>query len=231
MPVGGSWVPLAAAGLSAGGSLLSGWMGSNAAKSAAEKQQQMAMQIYQMQQANLAPYMNMGMGAFSTLGNLFGTGGGDAQKKAWEGMLSTPAYKFALEQGQLGLERAGAAKGLLLSGGQLKDAMQFNQGLASQQIGNYTNALSSMAGIGANSAMGGSNMLGNTLSSGANAGAAGDIGGANAWMKGLQGAGNNLLMGYGLSRPWGGQVGNPSVYNLGTGGMGLPSGMATGGLY
>lgn len=48
-----------------------------------------------------------------------------------------PGYEFRQQQGQQGIERSAAARGGLLSGAAVKDAMRFNQGLASDE---YTNA-------------------------------------------------------------------------------------------
>ena len=240
MPVG-----LAIGGLGALGSIGGAWIGSNAAKSAADIQQQTALQVAQMQQqqgqkaANLFnPYVGAGQNALTSLASLYGVatpgnpGGAQGQTQAWNQMLQTPAYQFAQSQGQLGLDRSSAANGLLLSGAQLKDTMSFNQGLASQQIGNYTNALQGMAGLGmqgvqgqASALTGTSQMVGNTQMSGAQSAASGVVGSANAWMGGLQGASGNLLAGYGISqRPnygglqssagnSGGSLYNPSSYS------------------
>lgn len=48
-----------------------------------------------------------------------------------------PGYQFRQQQGQQGMERSASARGGLLSGSAVKDAMRFNQGLASDE---YTNA-------------------------------------------------------------------------------------------
>ena len=50
-----------------------------------------------------------------------------------------PGYAFRQQQGEQGLQRLAAARGGLGSGGAMKDAMTFNQGLASQEFGNAFN--------------------------------------------------------------------------------------------
>jgi hypothetical protein len=110
-----------------------------------------------------------------------------------------PGYAFRQEQGEKGLQRAAAAGGGLGSGRYLKDAMRFNQGLASQEYGaafdrftagkaNRFNRLASLAGIGQTAANQtgaaagrfGEQIGGNILAGGA-AQAAGRVGSASAW--------------------------------------------------
>jgi hypothetical protein len=52
---------------------------------------------------------------------------------------ATPGYQFAVDQGNLGLQRSAAAQGGLLSGGALKDISAYNVGMADQ---NYNNLVS-----------------------------------------------------------------------------------------
>lgn len=75
---------------------------------------------------------------------------------------SDPGYQFRLDQGQKALERAGAAKGMTLSGAQAKGLTDYNSGMASQEYGNAYNRfmqnrttkfgeLSNLAGLGQSS--------------------------------------------------------------------------------
>lgn len=99
------------------------------------------------------PLLSTGSAALTSLASLYGLstpgnpGGAQGQSQAWNQMLQTPAYNFAQQQGTLGIDRSAAANGLLLSGGQLKDLSTFDQGLASQQVGNYTNVLSGLGNL------------------------------------------------------------------------------------
>lgn len=114
-----------------------------------------------------------------------------------------PGYEFRLSEGQKALERSAAAKGMSLSGSQLKALTGYNQNFASNEYNNaYTrynndqttifNRLSGLSGTGqqANQLVGqlGSNMANqvgqNQLGAG-NATAAGWIGGTNAIGNGI----------------------------------------------
>lgn len=202
---------------------------------------------------------NIGQGALQSLASLYGisTPGNPnpnsaASQAQWSNIMQTPAYQFAQQQGTLALDRSAAANGLLLSGGQLKDLSTFNQGLATQQIGNFTNTLSGLGGLygqsinqqqsaldlylrgaqGQASALTNTaQMVGGTQLGGANAQAAGVVGSANALTGGINNASNNLLSGYAISRfPGTGGYNpfnnassyNPSSYNTGTFGGTVP---------
>lgn len=56
-----------------------------------------------------------------------------------EDMLNSPAYQFRVQQGQQGIERSAAARGLLRTGGTLKDIADYNQNFASNEYGNEFN--------------------------------------------------------------------------------------------
>ena len=114
-----------------------------------------------------------------------------------------PGYAFRMQEGMKALERSAAARGGLLSGGMLKGAQQYGQGLASQEYMNafnryqaernaQLNPLQSLAGVGqtATNQLGqaGQTMAGNVgqaLGAAAQARASGYIGGANALSQGL----------------------------------------------
>lgn len=56
----------------------------------------------------------------------------------------TPAYQFALEQGNQAINRSAAAKGMLGSGNVLAELAKYGQGMASQEYGNQVNRLSDL---------------------------------------------------------------------------------------
>lgn len=64
------------------------------------------------------------------------------------GFKASPGYKFRLEEGNRGLDRNFAARGSYLSGAREKAAIRYNQNQASNEFGNYTNRLASIAGLG-----------------------------------------------------------------------------------
>lgn len=192
---------------------LSGQNAANASLQAASMQQQAAnysanlqhQQFLQMQ-ANLEPYMQLGTQAMPQLMQMINNGG--FQFNPTQAQLEqTPGYQFTLQQGLKGVDNSMSAKGLNLSGAQMKGIDQYNTGLASntyqqqyqnalqQYQTNYGN-LANLLSIGQNAAAGVGNAglqnasnIGNTIMSGANAGAAGQIGAANATTQGSQ----NLL--------------------------------------
>jgi len=141
---------------------------------------------------------------------------------------NNPAYQFQLKQGQQALDRSSAARGMGYSGAQMKGALQFGQGLASQEydkqynrasgeFGDYYNRLAglaqggqqaagSMAQAGGQYANNASNTFGNLsnaqtsiLGQQANARASGYAGQANAITGGL----NSLTNLYALNKIYG----------------------------
>lgn len=127
-------------------------------------------------------YNPAGTVRFDANGQLFTTPAGAAPERSgapdYSAFFESPDYRFALEQGEQGIARNQAARGNLFSGGAGKELSRFNQGLATQQFGNYTNNLARLAGIGANS----TNQLGGQLQNTGNALATGlrDTGDARA---------------------------------------------------
>ena len=129
---------IAAAGIAAAGSAAAGIYGANkaakaqkdAAKDAAKAQQQALAAQTELakpyveagknalaQYQKLAPYKDFGMAQFKT----------------------DPGYNFRMSEGIKALERSAAARGLLQSGGTLKDITRYGQDLASAE---YQNAFS-----------------------------------------------------------------------------------------
>ena len=126
-----------------------------------------------------------------------------------------PGYKFRMSEGLKALERSAAARGLLQSGGTLKDITRFGQDAASQE---YQNAferylrerdaklrpMEYQIGIGQNAASGQGANIGSTANNVSeltqakgNVTAAGIMGQANAFNAGLTGAANAVSQGIG----------------------------------
>jgi hypothetical protein len=232
---------LGAGALGGAASLGSALIGSNAAKEASGIQSQSAAnalslqkQMFDQSQSNYTgaksaigdtyqPYLDVGRGATYTLGSMYGIGkdGSTGGQQDFSQFTNSPDYAFAQQQGNLALDRANNAKGLNLSGGALKDAMQFNQGLASQQFGNYYNRLLSLSQIGqnaangygsnlasltsgqANNAQGFSGQMSNSIQGQGQAQASGVVGSANALAGGINGVANSAS----------GAVNNTLLYN------------------
>ena len=64
---------------------------------------------------------------------------GDFQAPTLEQAQSQPGYQFGLQQGEQALQQAAAAKGLLRSGGTLKDILNYGQNAATQNYANVFN--------------------------------------------------------------------------------------------
>lgn len=110
-----------------------------------------------------------------------------------------PGFQFRLDQGMKALERSGAARGMSLSGAQMRGVQDYAQGSASQEYGNaynrfmnnrsqQFNQLASVAGLGqtANGQLGGMAMntagvMGNNMLGAGNAQAANAIAQGNTW--------------------------------------------------
>lgn len=195
MAIGTTAALLGSAALGFGGSLLS----SNAAKKAAKVQDRAA----QRAEERFAPFANVGQGAVTTLGQLFGIGpdGQQTGQADFSNFFESPDYEFARGEGLKALEFSNAAKGQLSSGNNMRDLVQFGQGLATQNFGNYFNRLLQLSNLGASAASGQAQQIGNQ----GQAQASGIVGSANAINQGLSSIGNNLSM-------FGALNGSPSAY-------------------
>ncbi len=141
---------------------------------------------------------NMGSQLSGILPSSLQAGGGGGGPNT-SGMLSAlqnyPGYQFALQQGGQALDRSAAARGALLSGGQLKDLTAYGQGMGSQLFNQYFNQNYQLASLGENAAAqtgnAGSNAAAGAASSQLAAGtaaASGIAGTTNAIQGGLQSA-------------------------------------------
>lgn len=156
---------------------------------------------FDLTRADQQPWLQAGQGALNQLMQLYGLGGGQQAQGGgsgpidpttglprggaslavggngqpdYSGFMNSPDYLFALQQGEQATQRAGSAMGNLRSGNTLAALTQYGQGLASQQLGNYTNRLSQLAGVGQQTAQNlgglGANMAGNIGNAFTNAG-------------------------------------------------------------
>lgn len=219
-----------------GGSAVNAGLGYLGATSAAKTQAQSAQNALNFQEqafntsqgqinqakGNYQPYLDVGNQATYTLGQLMGGGGNNAPN--YGSFFQDPSYQFAQSQGQRGALAAANSQGVGLSGGTLKDLSEFNQGLASQQYGNYFNRLMGLSQIGQNAAAGLGNLatgqatnatnaatsIGNTTMGIGQANASGIVGGTNALTGGINSGITNSL--------WAAYLGkNGSGYNGGAG--------------
>lgn len=126
---------------------------------------------------------------------------------------NSPDYQFALQQGTQTLDRSAAARGRLYSGGYGMDLTKYGQGMASQQLNNYTNRLADIAGLGqvASTNLAGqgqnfANAFGNNLNNAADARASAYAANANANNTLANGInqGLNYYAQYNKNNQWGG---------------------------
>jgi hypothetical protein len=156
--------------------------------SGAKKGVNAQLSMYNQTRSDLAPYMNTGSQAFGQLGNLLGLNGPMNSASMLSQLQNYPGYQFAVQQGQQGLDRTAASRGLLLSGGQLKDTINYNQGMADQLYGTYAGQLSGAAGLGENAAA----QTGNAATATGQGVASGYQNAGTANASGIAGATNNI---------------------------------------
>ena len=221
-----------AAALIAGGSILSAGIGAWGANKAAKTQSNATLaamaaeqQRYNETKSNFQPYLGAGKGAITSLAQLYGinadTGDVTGQPFNEESLAAfrrSPDYEFARTEGTRGLEFTAAGKGGLLGGNTLRDLSTFNQGLATQNFGNYFSRLLELSKFGQGSASalaGQGGKLSDLAMAKGQADASGIVGMTNAATSGITGGTQNLMLWNLLNK------GNSSAYgNLQPGGSG-----------
>jgi len=142
---------IAAASISAGGSILGGLLGGSAAKKAAKAQLQAAREanalqerMFNQQIALQEPFRQAGLTTQAELLRRFGLGG-DAATPGYgnllkdfsqEDFIADPGYAFRLSEGLKALDRTAAMRGKMMSGQALKAAGRYGQDMASQEYQN-----------------------------------------------------------------------------------------------
>lgn len=116
----------------------------DAQRESLERSLEFQQSIFDVGQENLAPFLEAGQGAVSSLSQFLAPGGPFLQdlllnpfqfEFGQEDFEADPSFQFRLQEGERALNRAAAARGSLVSGGQLRDLAQFNQDLAAQEFG------------------------------------------------------------------------------------------------
>ena len=122
---------LGAAALGAGASIIGGKRQSDAAKDAAKAQTRAQKQALAAQTELTRPYVEAGKNAMTQYQNL-----APYQSFGMPQFEADPGYQFRMSEGLKALERSASARGLLQSGGTLKDITRFGQDAASQEYQN-----------------------------------------------------------------------------------------------
>ena len=130
--------PLVGAGLiSAGGSILGGLLGGSGARSGAKMQAKamnrataLQRDMWEQQQADIAPWLQAGMAALPQLKQMAG------QPMVGQfDVTQTPGYQFRLDEGQKSVVNSLAARGLSASGAAMKGLERYGQDYASGEYG------------------------------------------------------------------------------------------------
>lgn len=185
-----------------GGQLGGAYLASQANQQAAQQQAAALAQsanlqrdMYNQTRADLAPWRSAGAGALGQLVQEMGQPWGPGN----------PAYDFQFNEGMRALDNSGAARGMSMSGAQIRATQRFGQGLAAQGRGEQLNRLQALAGIGqtatgqgAQAAQNYGQSAGQTLASIGNAQAQGTTSAAQPWQQ----AGQNLWQ-WAMSPQWG----------------------------
>lgn len=220
------------------GSLLGGVIGAGGAAAAGSAAGAAGIQAYQNAQterarnwANISPWYGVGSEASNKLAQAFGLGhfdrGANDPTFGGQGLITSnqagdrtnaladfqasPGYQWRTQQGINALDRSAASRGMVQSGAQTRAVQDYGQNQASQEWGNYINALSGLSGAGMNAALGTGNTNASLLNTGIGAQMQGEMGrassystAANALANGISGASRSLgsLAGYGIGAGW-----------------------------
>lgn len=213
-------------GIMAAGAIGSSLIGSKAAKKASNAQvestqlaQQTLKDIFDKQTELQEPFRQGGLSAQNRLLDMLGLsantgapGFGELNRDfSIADFEADPGYNFRLSEGMKALNNSMAARGLGISGANIKGAQRYGQDLASQEYqnafnryqvnrANKLNPLQSLMGSGQSAANTITNAAGNYGAGAAdlytqagNARASGYVGSANAWNNGLSGLMNNYF--------------------------------------
>lgn len=132
-----------AAAITAGTSLVNGYLGNKAAGEQADAAQaglDFTKQVYGDAQGNFQPYMAAGQQGLTGLDAL---AGGD-----YSGFMNSPDYLASQQAGIYALDHSAAARNRLNSGGYEVDLQNAGQNNAAQYLGQYRQSLQYLAGMG-----------------------------------------------------------------------------------
>ena len=101
----------------------------------------------------LNPFYDLGQVGVKNLMSVYGQDG----QPDYSQFRNAPGYQFALEEGQRAVGNSGAARGMNMSGAQLKALNRFGQGTADQGFNNWFAQQMQLSGQGQNAA----NTMGN----------------------------------------------------------------------
>jgi len=143
---------IAAAGVTAAGSLAGSYMQGQATKSAQSSANAAQAAAEERARADLAPYNTAGQTALPATQDAAGLNGQPGYDAAMTAFHTSPDYQFQLSEGLRALDHGAAAKGILNSGDTLKAEQRYGTGLADKSFTDYYNRLFSLSNLGENAA-------------------------------------------------------------------------------
>lgn len=138
---------LAGSALAAGAQAYGANQAANAMRRGSRRAREAQAEALRQQRETLDPYLQGGQTSQNELLRLLGIGG-DPSSAGYGSMAqpfgmaqfeADPGYQFRLDEGMKALERSAAARGGLLSGGFLRGATRYGQGVAAQEYQNAFN--------------------------------------------------------------------------------------------
>lgn len=100
--------------------------------------------------AEYDPYVEATRGAAGLYSDAIGLGGAGGNARAVDAFQVGPGYEFAMDQGLTALDRRAASRGMLASGNNTLDTINYAQGLANQEYGSWLDRLRGQQEFGAN---------------------------------------------------------------------------------
>lgn len=99
--------------------------------------------------AEFQPYADAAAPAAGMYSDAIGLNGAGGNAKAVSAFQTGPGYDFAMEQGLTALDRRAASRGMLASGNNSIDTINYSQGLANQEYGSWLDRLRGQQEFGA----------------------------------------------------------------------------------
>jgi hypothetical protein len=182
--------------LNVGGNLVSGLLGSSAAKKASQAQidagnqsNELARYIYDQSRSDAAPYRQAGVSALEGIQRLLSNP---------NSLTEQPDYQFGFNEGTKALNQGAASRGMTYSGAQGKALQRYGNDYAGTKLNESYNRLASLAGIGQQANTVGAatgqnyaNNVGQTMQGMGNAQGSGYMGSANSWGNAIGNSLNN----------------------------------------
>lgn len=186
----GSLLGLGSSLIGAGAGIYAADQAADAGSAAAAESARVQKQMYDQTRADLRPQRQVGETALYSLADMLGIPrpSPDGGLTPAGGFTATPGYQFRLNEGIKALDRSSAARGMNLSGAQLKGVQRYGEGLASDEWNNYRGGVAQLAGFG-NSAAGTQSQANQALGAGLGNAA---IAGGQARVSGYANMGNLL---------------------------------------